>query len=44
MQDKELRKQLGESEHKLGSSMPLDRAKERAAQLESEITSLERYK
>ncbi|XP_062083134.1 uncharacterized protein LOC133789320 [Humulus lupulus] len=41
--DKELRKRLGESEHKLGSSMPLDRANERSAQLESEITSLERH-
>ncbi|KAK7839516.1 hypothetical protein CFP56_017983 [Quercus suber] len=30
------------SEHKLGLSMPLDEAKERAAQLESEVTSLER--
>ncbi|PON38199.1 Transmembrane protein [Parasponia andersonii] len=40
--DKELRKRLEESECKLGSSMPFDHAKERATQLESEITSLER--
>ncbi|KAK7839515.1 hypothetical protein CFP56_017982 [Quercus suber] len=40
--DKELRQQLQDSEHKLGLSMPLDEAKERAAQLESEVTSLER--
>ncbi|KAF5447540.1 hypothetical protein F2P56_033089, partial [Juglans regia] len=40
--DKELRQRLQDSEHKLGSSMPLDEAKERAAQLESEVTSLER--
>ncbi|KAL5583174.1 hypothetical protein UlMin_015616 [Ulmus minor] len=40
--DKELRKRLEESEHKLGLSMPLDQAKERATQLESDITSLER--
>ncbi|CAM8946025.1 unnamed protein product [Rhodiola kirilowii] len=37
-----LRKRLQESEHKLGLSMPLDDAKERAAQLESQITSLDR--
>lgn len=42
-QDKELRQRLQDSEHKLGLSMPLDEAKERAAQLESEVTSLERY-
>ncbi|KAF4402500.1 hypothetical protein G4B88_012285 [Cannabis sativa] len=41
--DKELRKRLEESEHKLGLSMPLEQAKERAIQLESEITSLERH-
>ncbi|KAF3974993.1 hypothetical protein CMV_001734 [Castanea mollissima] len=40
--DKELRQRLQDSEHKLGLSMPLDEAKERAAQLESEVTSLER--
>lgn len=40
--DKELRQRLQESEHKLGLSMPLDQAKERAVQLESEVTSLER--
>lgn len=40
--DRELRKRLEESEHKLGLSMPSDEAKQRAAQLESEITSLER--
>ena len=43
MQDKEIRKRLQDSEMKLGSSMPLDDAKERAAHLESEVTSLERY-
>ena len=41
-QDKELRQWLQDSERKLGLSMPLDLAKERAGQLESEITSLER--
>ncbi|CAK9153825.1 unnamed protein product [Ilex paraguariensis] len=40
--DKELRQRLLDSEHKLGISMPLDDAKERAAQIESEATSLER--
>ncbi|KAJ6346306.1 hypothetical protein OIU78_008856 [Salix suchowensis] len=40
--DKELRQRLQDSERKLGSSMPLDEAKERSAQLESEVTSLER--
>ncbi|CAI9299134.1 uncharacterized protein LOC111900161 [Lactuca sativa] len=40
--DKELRKRLQESEYKLGLSMPLDQAKERASQLESETTTLER--
>ncbi|XVF05209.1 hypothetical protein REPUB_Repub05bG0152300 [Reevesia pubescens] len=40
--DKELRQQLQDSERKLGLSMPLDQAKERAGQLESEVTSLER--
>ncbi|CAM8942739.1 unnamed protein product [Rhodiola kirilowii] len=37
-----LRKRLQESEHKLGLSMPLDDAEERAAHLESQITSLDR--
>ncbi|XVE59540.1 hypothetical protein DITRI_Ditri05aG0054000 [Diplodiscus trichospermus] len=40
--DKELRQRLQDSERKLGLSMPLDQAKERASQLESEVTSLER--
>ncbi|XVF69136.1 hypothetical protein PTKIN_Ptkin11bG0056500 [Pterospermum kingtungense] len=40
--DKELRQRLRDSETKLGLSMPLDQAKERAGQLESEVTSLER--
>ncbi|KAL6967065.1 hypothetical protein U1Q18_032866 [Sarracenia purpurea var. burkii] len=40
--DKELRQRLQDSEHKLGLSMPLDEAKQRAAQLESEVTTLER--
>ncbi|KAL5763798.1 hypothetical protein ACOSP7_016160 [Xanthoceras sorbifolium] len=40
--DKELRLRLQDSESKLGLSMPLDQAKERATQLESEVTSLER--
>lgn len=40
--DKELRQRLQDSEHKLGLSMPRDQAKERAAQLESEVTTLER--
>jgi hypothetical protein len=43
LQDKEIRKRLQDSEFKLGSSMPLDAAKERSAQLEAEVTSLERY-
>lgn len=43
LKDKEIRKRLQDSERKLGSSMPLDDAKERAAQLESEVTSLQRY-
>ncbi|XP_016552021.1 uncharacterized protein LOC107851488 isoform X3 [Capsicum annuum] len=41
--DKELRQRLQDSEQKLGMSMPLDQAKERATHLESEVTSLERY-
>lgn len=40
--DKELRRRLQDSELKLGMSMPLDEAKERAAQLELQITSLDR--
>uniref|UniRef100_A0A6V7QXY6 DUF7803 domain-containing protein n=1 Tax=Ananas comosus var. bracteatus TaxID=296719 RepID=A0A6V7QXY6_ANACO len=40
--DKELRQRLQDSEHKLGLSMPLDEAKDRAAQLQSEVTLLER--
>lgn len=40
--DKELRQRLQDSEHKLGLSMPLDQANERTAQLESQVTSLER--
>ncbi|KAM3201239.1 putative protein isoform X1 [Capsicum annuum] len=41
--DKELRQRLQDSEQKLGMSMPLDQAKERATHLESEVTSLERH-
>ncbi|CAL9748692.1 unnamed protein product [Musa acuminata subsp. burmannicoides] len=41
--DKELRRRLSDSEHKLGLSMPIEEAKERAAQLQSEVTSLERH-
>ncbi|WOL20576.1 hypothetical protein Cni_G29381 [Canna indica] len=41
--DKELRQRLFDSEHKLGLSMPLDEAKERADQLQSDVTSLERH-
>ncbi|KAL3828550.1 hypothetical protein ACJIZ3_017352 [Penstemon smallii] len=40
--DKELRQRLQDSENKLGMSMPLDLAKERCTQLESEATFLER--
>ncbi|KAD3068533.1 hypothetical protein E3N88_36413 [Mikania micrantha] len=40
--DKEIRRRLQDSEYKLGLSMPLDLAKERASQLESETTTLER--
>ncbi|CAI9297380.1 unnamed protein product [Lactuca saligna] len=40
--DKELRKRVQDSEYRLGLSMPLDEAKERASQLESETTTLER--
>lgn len=43
LQDKLLRKRLQDSEYKLGLSMPLNEANDRAAQLESEVTSLERY-
>ena len=42
MQDKELRQRLQDSERKLGMSMPLQEAKERSTQLESEVTLLER--
>ncbi|CAL9111509.1 unnamed protein product, partial [Musa textilis] len=38
-----LRWRLSDSEHKLGLSMPIEEAKERAAQLQSEVTSLERH-
>ncbi|GAB2274639.1 hypothetical protein Dimus_009408 [Dionaea muscipula] len=40
--DKELRQRLQDSEHKLGLSMPLEQANERATQLESDVTTLER--
>ncbi|KAG9445881.1 hypothetical protein H6P81_012009 [Aristolochia fimbriata] len=40
--DKELRQRLIDSERKLGLSMPLNEANERADQLQSEVTSLER--
>eukprot|EP01018_Ginkgo_biloba_P008776 Gb_31000 [translate_table: standard] len=40
--DKELRHRIQESERKLGHSMPEEDAKERAAQLQSEATLLER--
>ncbi|GFQ02124.1 hypothetical protein PHJA_002356300 [Phtheirospermum japonicum] len=40
--DKELRQRLQDSELKLGISMPLELAKERSSQLESEATQLER--
>ncbi|KAM0939690.1 hypothetical protein DsansV1_C19g0156111 [Dioscorea sansibarensis] len=40
--DKELRRRLQDSERKLGLSMPIDEAKVRAAQLNSEVTNLER--
>ncbi|XP_021901424.1 uncharacterized protein LOC110817274 [Carica papaya] len=40
--DKRLRQRLEDSERKLGLSMPLVEAKERAAQLQSKVTSLER--
>nr|XP_019702353.1 uncharacterized protein LOC105033881 [Elaeis guineensis] len=40
--DQELRQRLLDSEHKLGMCMPLEQAKERAAQLQSEVTLLER--
>ncbi|XP_024007224.1 uncharacterized protein LOC18011759, partial [Eutrema salsugineum] len=41
--EKVLRVRLQESEHKLGSSMPIDLAKERITQLEAEATSLQRH-
>ncbi|CAL5017146.1 unnamed protein product [Urochloa decumbens] len=40
--DKEIRERMQDSEYKLGVSMPLEGAKERATQLQSEITLLER--
>lgn len=40
--DKEIRQKLQDSERKLGMSMPFDDAKQRASQLESEVTSLGR--
>ncbi|KAF9596979.1 hypothetical protein IFM89_014693 [Coptis chinensis] len=40
--DKELRERLNDSERKLGLSMPLEEAKDRATQLQSAVTSLER--
>ncbi|KAM0996813.1 hypothetical protein ACFX2C_006771 [Malus domestica] len=40
--DRELRKRLQDSERKLGLSMPLNEAKERASQLEKEVTSFDR--
>ncbi|XP_024159844.1 uncharacterized protein LOC112167109 isoform X2 [Rosa chinensis] len=40
--DRELRKRLQDSEQKLGMSIPLNDAKERASQLETEVTSLDR--
>ncbi|KAJ8500398.1 hypothetical protein OPV22_010950 [Ensete ventricosum] len=40
--DKELRRRFSDSEHILGLSMPIEEAKERAAQCQSEVTSLER--
>jgi hypothetical protein len=42
LQDKEIRQRMQDSEYKLGSSMPMEAAKERASQLQSEITLLER--
>ncbi|KAM1149309.1 hypothetical protein ACFX11_030220 [Malus domestica] len=40
--DRELRRRLQDSECKLGLSMPLNEAKERASQLEKEVISLDR--
>uniref|UniRef100_A0A0D9W4L9 DUF7803 domain-containing protein n=1 Tax=Leersia perrieri TaxID=77586 RepID=A0A0D9W4L9_9ORYZ len=40
--DKEIRERLQDSEYKLGFSMPLEQAKERSTQLQSEVTLLER--
>ncbi|CAL5032274.1 unnamed protein product [Urochloa decumbens] len=40
--DKEIRERMQDSEYKLGVSMPLEGAKERVTQLQSEITLLER--
>jgi hypothetical protein len=43
LQDKEIRERLQDSEYKLGVSMPLEAAKERVTQLQSELTLLERW-
>ncbi|XP_066347161.1 uncharacterized protein [Miscanthus floridulus] len=40
--DKEIRERMQNSEYKLGFSMPLEQGKERATQLQSEVTLLER--
>lgn len=42
MQDRVLRQRLQDSERKLGLSMPIDEAQQRAAQLQAEVSSLER--
>ncbi|GLU19223.1 hypothetical protein SLE2022_354840 [Rubroshorea leprosula] len=42
--DKELRQRLKDSEGKLGLSMPLEQAKERAAELESEVTGSQHWR
>ncbi|KAK9723871.1 hypothetical protein RND81_05G031200 [Saponaria officinalis] len=42
--DKELRQRLQDSEHKLGSSRPLEQANERVARLEFKVTKLLRYR
>ncbi|URE40911.1 hypothetical protein MUK42_32585 [Musa troglodytarum] len=41
--EKRLRQRLLDSEHKLGLAMPFTAAKERATDLQSEVTSLERH-
>lgn len=43
LQDKEIRERLKDSEYKLGLSMPIEKAKDRTTQLQSEVTLLERY-